>query len=575
MARVPLQLLRPRLVAIALVATVCAATFVLYYQYRSLEAIESQTHVIFRQISEQTASDIAMEVRRTLDGPVLDTLLAVTHPELRDGRLDLVAEQYRRGLHEYPQVDTFFVWSKETEAIAPGEALFYNRASVDEREIYRVSDGARFSRDPELGRTIIDIARRSVHAQHIYAAAEVRPNRQHVFLRLYWTDARRLSYYAILGYVVSPQMLPGMFAALHERSLAALLKRRGGDVPLHLRVTDEHNRVVFGQPTSSPQATGVTVSMEFYPTARIEPRLVASGLTQRLWRFEVSAAVPERGLVEAYWPSVASVLLMLLGFGLTVQANRRAAELTRMQTDFIAYASHQLKTPLSLISAATETVEMAHVRSPEKLSQYLGIIRGEVTRLSALVQRILEFSRLQQSRNYEFEIVDLAVLVRETVEAFENSLEGQHFTFHVTQDGAAPRVLADPAALEQVLANLLDNAVKYSGGSREVHVRLSSTGSEAAFEVTDKGPGLTESDRAHVFEKFYRGSAAAGDRKGFGLGLSIIQELVRAHRGRVVLESEPGKGSTFRVILPISRSDRIDAGTAHATRALPAQGKTS
>jgi two-component system phosphate regulon sensor histidine kinase PhoR len=218
---------------------------------------------------------------------------------------------------------------------------------------------------------------------------------------------------------------------------------------------------------------------------------------------------------------------------------------------------------------------MAHVRSPEKLSQYLGIIRGEVTRLSALVQRILEFSRLQQSRNYEFEIVDLAVLVRETVEAFENSLEGQHFTFHVTQDGAAPRVLADPAALEQVLANLLDNAVKYSGGSREVHVRLSSTGSEAAFEVTDKGPGLTESDRAHVFEKFYRGSAAAGDRKGFGLGLSIIQELVRAHRGRVVLESEPGKGSTFRVILPISRSDRIDAGTAHATRALPAQGKTS
>ena len=189
-----------------------------------------------------------------------------------------------------------------------------------------MSDGARFYRDAALGRTIIDIARRSQYAQHIYVAEEIGPERRQVFLRLYWTDARRLSYYAVVGYVVSPWTLPDMFATLHERTLGALLRRRGGDFPLELRVTDEQGQLVFGSLTHEASAT-VPVSMEFYPVARIESRLVAGGLTPRLWRFEVSANVPDRGLLQVYWPTVASVLLMLVGFGLIVHANRRADEL--------------------------------------------------------------------------------------------------------------------------------------------------------------------------------------------------------------------------------------------------------
>ena len=102
-----------------------------------------------------------------------------------------------------------------------------------------------------------------------------------------------------------------------------------------------------------------------------------------------------------------------------------AADLARMQADFISHVSHQLKTPLSLLSAAAETLSMDRVRSPEKMAQYLGTIRGQVMRLSALVQRILEFSRLQQPRSYEFEEIELGLLVRETVAAFQGSLSGQ------------------------------------------------------------------------------------------------------------------------------------------------------
>ena len=161
---------------------------------------------------------------------------------------------------------------------------------------------------------------------------------------------------------------------------------------------------------------------------------------------------------------------MLVALGLTVQANRRAADLTRMQADFISHVSHQLKTPLSLLSAATETVAMDRAKSPEKLAQYLGIMRGEVARLSALVQRILEYSRLQQQRGYEFERVDLAALVRETVAAFERSLASAAVHVRRRHRGARrPSSRADPAAIEQALVNLLDNAVKYSGPSQGGH----------------------------------------------------------------------------------------------------------
>ena len=140
--------------------------------------------------------------------------------------------------------------------------------------------------------------------------------------------------------------------------------------------------------TSEPSAT-VPVSMEFYPVARIESRLVAGGLTPRLWRFEVSASVPDRGVLQAYWPTVASVMLMLVGFGLIVRANRRADELARMQADFIAYASHQLKTPLSLVSAAIETVEMAYADHRIPGDSLIGDAgRGLPQILSVLEQRV-------------------------------------------------------------------------------------------------------------------------------------------------------------------------------------------
>jgi len=305
---------RKNFALVGVVATLGAAALVLYYQWRAQVDLDAQTRVIFRQISEQTATDVAQEVRRTLDGPVLDTLLAVTHPELMAGRLDLVAEAYEAGLAAYPQVQRFFIWSKETEEVAPGEAMFY-RPAGDATPAALTVEGAGFVRDPGLGRTIIDVARRNRLTQHIYAAEEL-PDRLQLFLRVYWTDAQRLDFYAVLGFLVSPAQLPHMFSVLHERSLSQLLRRRGDDVPLELRVTDGEGRVVYGNPAGLPEASSVTVPMLFYPAARVESRVVTSGISTDLWRVEVDAPLKPRGLLHGYWPTVFSVVLMLGAFAL-------------------------------------------------------------------------------------------------------------------------------------------------------------------------------------------------------------------------------------------------------------------
>ena len=543
--------------AFAIAVTICAAGLILILQHRALSALQAQTQVILRQVSEQAAADIAAELRRTLDGPVFDTLTAVNHPDLRAGRLDLVATQFASGLAEYPHVDRFFAWTAQTESRSPGEVLFHGR------------DGAGFARDPVLGRAVLDLARRHAAAQQIYIAAEgIVPGRPHqVFLRLFWTDARRVDYFAVLGFVVDPARLPTeLFDPARRSTLRSVLTRRAGGLPLQLTVTDETGTRVYGDASGGLYTSRVSFPMRFYPDDEIHSRL-AAGVRPRQWAIEVS--LPPSGGVwqafEGYGPTALSVLLLLVSLALSIQAHRRSAELARMQSDCVAHVSHQLKTPLSLLSAATETLEMDRVRSPARFAEYLRTIHAEAARLSQLVQRVLEFSRMQQRREYEFEHADLAALVRETVAAFADGLSARGFAFDVRVDGPSPIVRADPAALEQVLVNLLDNAVKYSGAEREIALRVRTEGGRAIVDIIDRGVGIAPREQKRIFERFYR--APGPGQPGFGLGLPIVKELIDAHGGDVEVESVPGAGSTFRVRLPLDAGPLPVAAPAETRRA--------
>jgi signal transduction histidine kinase len=543
-------------------ALLVAAVLVVYLQDQALRTLHQQRGVILQAIAERNANAAAREIQHTLEAPVFETLSAVNHPLLREGRLDLVAAHYADGLDRYPQVERFFLWTDGTDADAPREVLFFDRSHSRPRGGPAL---AGFYRDTAVGRAVHALAETHADAQRIYAAVEqtLGGRRYHILIRLFWVDARRDQFFALLGFLIDLEATrTTLFPSLYQQRLRGMTESAAGSPGFSLQVLDEANRVVFGplNPTP-PLAARAEFPLRFYPGDAIDGRL-AIETPVRMWNVQVAPKMEEEtplmaSLLDGYWLTGLPVLLIIVALGVIVQSKRRANELARMQTTFISHVSHQLKTPLSLLSAASESLTFERVRTPATLARYLAIMRSETAKLTALVERVLEFSKLEQGRrSYELEAIDLAPLVRETADAFSEKLAQDRFVFTVTVPRAPLPVKADPAAFEQVLVNLLDNAVKYSSDHRVIAVRAGTTGQEAFFEVSDRGIGIDPLDVNRIFDRFYRGRNVSSDRRGVGLGLAIAAEIVRAHRGRIDVESQPGRGTTFRVSLPLLREQR-------------------
>ena len=551
---------RPDPVVFVIAALLCASTLVIFFHHRALGTLDRQTTVILQKISEQTAAAAALQIRSTFDGPVFDTLASVNHPFLVAGRFDLVAKAYRKGLSAYPQVDRFFFWTDASDRKLPGEAVFYGATSGAIAVPVAGDPNGGFQRDPELGRLVMAAARRHAGARQIYAAVTAAAGGESydVFIRLYYTDAARDRFFAVLGFVANlNHARTHLFPDLHRRFLGNLLEPKDGSPRFDIRILDDAGRLVYGPDAPIPEISARTAfALQFYPIDDIRTRMAAT-VPPREWavvispRAETAGGMSHATRAQGYWLSGLSVLLMLVALVFAIQTSQRAAQLARMQAEFVAHVSHQLKTPVSLLSAVAETVSLDRIRSPEKMAHCVGIIRGQTARLSALIDRILDFSRVADTRRrFELEAVDLESLARETVDAFVDALDTPS-RIAVANSGGSPIVAADPAALEQALLNLLDNAIKYAGHAGAITVRVGVVAGEAVIEVADQGAGIAPNDQARIFERFYRGDGAAVHRHGFGLGLPIVREIVTAHRGTIEVVSAPGAGSTFRICLPM------------------------
>ena len=249
------------------------------------------------------------------------------------------------------------------------------------------------------------------------------------------------------------------------------------------------------------------------------------------------------------------LVVIVLGLGATYRVVRRESEMARLKSDFVANVSHDLKTPLSLIRMFAETLEMNRVTDEGTRREYYGIITRETERLTRLIDNVLDFSRIEGGRQ-RYDMVPTAVepLVQEVLEAFRHPLALQGFKVDVEIEPDLPDVPLDAAALKQALANLVDNAVKYSGERRRLRVSARRRGDEAALEVADEGIGIPASETQRIFQKFYRiGRSETQGRRGSGVGLALVKHIVEAHGGRVSVESRPGSGSRFTLHLPLGR----------------------
>ncbi len=247
--------------------------------------------------------------------------------------------------------------------------------------------------------------------------------------------------------------------------------------------------------------------------------------------------------------------LLLAAVLLTTRTAAREMRLSAMKSDFVSNVSHELRTPLASIRVFGELMRTGRISGPEKVLEYGERIETEAVRLGLLVENVLDFSRIESGRKvYRFEEADLAAIVRTGVASCAARARDAGFRIELEEAATAlPKLRLDAAAIEQALCNVVENAVKYSGNGREIAVAVLRRGDEAVITVRDQGIGIPREEQGRIFERFHRvGGSLVHEVRGVGLGLAIVRHVVEAHGGRVEVQSAPGRGSTFSIVLPIA-----------------------
>lgn len=258
--------------------------------------------------------------------------------------------------------------------------------------------------------------------------------------------------------------------------------------------------------------------------------------------------------------------VLILGMALTVATAvvvssillARETELARLQSEFVSKVSHDLRTPLTSIRMFVETLQLGRAQDPETTRECLDALNRESERLLALVDRLLEWARIESAKRlYEPKRCRPQDVLAKALEAFE-SLRLQ-FNVKLTVDIAEklPDIDVDTRAIVDALTNVLQNAVHYSSDPREISVKAALVDGMIEIRIGDNGQGIKPSERSKIFEKFYRGAAAKLQNVGgTGLGLAMVKAILHAHRGEVRVESNEPKGTVFVISVPIADTPR-------------------
>ena len=282
---------------------------------------------------------------------------------------------------------------------------------------------------------------------------------------------------------------------------------------------------------------------------------VFSGLTLAIKMRGTTLAALEQHFVRTSFLILGAISLLLTGGIILTHRNiSREMALARLKSDFVSNVSHELRTPLSLIRLYAETLEMGRLNSPEKYQEYYCIIRKESERLTALINNILDFSRIEAGRKeYDFRETDLRELVRNTLESYRYQIEQNGFAFEEKIAEDVPPVKVDRESMARSLLNLVNNALKYSQDRKYIGVNLFRDNGSVKLEVVDHGIGIPQHEQQKIFEKFYRvGDPLVHNTKGSGLGLSLVRHIAQAHGGDVAVDSAPGRGSKLTITLPVN-----------------------
>jgi signal transduction histidine kinase len=327
-----------------------------------------------------------------------------------------------------------------------------------------------------------------------------------------------------------------------QSALHPLMDRQG----VRLALTDAEGHPVLAQFSATPPRQAVRSSAE----------------TQLPWTLHVISRDPQVELTQQgnrrrllLFAFTLVVTFVMVGSYFIARAVTRELEVARLQSDFVSAVSHEFRTPLASLRQLSELLSDGRVPSEGRRQEYYEGLRRASERLYRLVESLLDFGRMQAgARQYRFELLETESFFRGVAEEFAQEARERGYRVDIAQQGYLPGVHADREALARALWNLLDNAVKYSPQNKTVWAEAACENGQVAIRVSDKGLGIAPHEQKQIFKKFVRAASAdAAGAKGTGLGLTMVQHIVAAHGGQVHLDSEPGVGSTFTILLPSAK----------------------
>ncbi|MEN9579358.1 MAG: hypothetical protein RJA70_2367 [Pseudomonadota bacterium] len=351
------------------------------------------------------------------------------------------------------------------------------------------------------------------------------------YLLSYWRAQHAEREYLVLAWHDVPRIVHDYLPALYGEK----------DGPNRVNVVDSKGRIIFGPPLSGG---AFTVGIPFHTT------LYKWRLNVALTTAEQLVERAERRLLLEIGLAALSALVVIAGSALILTAAARERRLANLKSEFVANVSHELKTPLSLIRMFAELLQSGRADDDQKRAKYQQIILAESERLSALIENVLDFARVERGgKTYEFAEADLTEVVLHAVEACRARLEreGMVIQFEPPKDAIVGKV--DQRALEVAVINLIDNASKYGPQGQWVGVSIARlTADEVEIVVRDRGEGIPVEDRTRIFERFTR-REEHGRVRGSGIGLALVQSIAVAHRGKAWVTPNSPKGSAFHVRL--------------------------
>ncbi len=310
-----------------------------------------------------------------------------------------------------------------------------------------------------------------------------------------------------------------------------------------------------------PGLTGFEVleRLEADPRTREVPVIILTASDERLETMERAL----RGGAVDYLTKPISPMRVAIRVRGAIERRRLLQEVQDLRASFTSMLVHDLRSPLTVITAYLDMLLQPVVGSlTEAQQRYLGKMGQAVTRMLRLIGEILDLSKIEAGKfSVSPEPMDLAATVAEAAERFKPGAVHNRVTLEVRRPGTPVRVSADPSRLDQVLMNLLSNALKFTPEGGAIRVEVAEIGDEVEVAVHDSGPGIPPDEQALLFERFSQTSSGKSVQGGSGLGLVICRHLVEAHGGRIWVESEPGRGTCFTFRLPRNRPRQTASGT--------------